>query len=154
MFRDNLEDIMPLMLKILGAILLVVLIAGSIYTFSRVNTTLADVEKNADAQVKAAIAQIGTPAMTAPEQTTKTTSQLESPKTIVAKAQEAFQNNDVIEGRRQLLLLNDALILQNGTETARQLNRDLITAIDKGNIAIAQSLSDQLLAELNRINQT
>lgn len=154
--RDELEDYLPIVLKILGAILLVVLIIGSIYTFKQVDTTLKNVETNVDAQIKAAISKFSVPSIGTTRTTTKTTSVASTPEnisTIVAKAQTAFDNNDILEGRKQLVLLEQTLERVNGTETARQINRDLIAAIDKADIVAAQELSDKLLAELKRIGQ-
>ncbi|HLC33330.1 MAG TPA: hypothetical protein VJJ82_05875 [Candidatus Nanoarchaeia archaeon] len=156
MYREDVEDWMGLALKVLGVVLLLVLIGGSIYMFIRVDATLKNVETNVDTQIKEAISKFSVPVISTQRKTTAETivnSQPDNVSTIVAKAQSAFAVNDVVEGRKQLVLLEQSLAKTSGTETARQLNRDLIAAVDKEDIASARTISDKLLAELDRIGQ-
>ena len=153
MHREDFSDYLTIALKVLGAILLLLLIGGSLYTVKRVDTTLKTVETNVDVQIKEAISKFAVPSMgptrQAPSKTT-TASATENITTIVAKAQASFANNDVFEGRKQLVLLEQALAKIEGTGTARQLNRELIAAIDRADITAAQELSDKLLKELEK----
>lgn len=149
MEKEDFDDWLPTFLKILLAILLVVLILGSVYTFSRVNKTLKNIEANVDAQVKEAIKQLRPPSISQSRQTNIST---DSVSAIVARAREAFEANDILEGRRQLVLLEQALEKKEGAEKARQLNSNLIAAIDKGDINAAQTLASELLKELEEVN--
>src|SRR3989338_6041134 len=126
MDKDDFDEWMPTILKILLAILLVVLIGGSVYTFSQVNSALRNIEANVDLQIKEAIKQLRPPSVSQ----TRTETSTDSISTITARARTAFEANDLLEGRRQLILLEQALEAKKGTEKARQLNRDLISAID------------------------